>query len=150
MKERSNWFASGANNQKLIVFPKHVFSDRLWLSKDRTQTNQWQRKRKTHWLSTRDAHPLRLQKANIIHLSLNTDAQHTYRLADIGGLTRDPQDYLDSNFTGSSPCVFSWGIFLHVVSGKRCADRPLVRVRSHLTAFVRFHQCCVCAVWFLD
>lgn len=111
----------------------------------RTQTNQWQRKRIPHWLSTRAAHPLPSQKANIIHLSL-TDAQHTYHLVGIGELNREPQDYLNSNFTGSSSYVFYWGIFQNIVNGKKSVHGPLVSVRFDLNAFISFFYKCLIKV----
>lgn len=50
----------------------------------------------------------------------------------IGGLTRDPQDYLNSNFTGLSPCVESF-------SASWMVRYPwIVSVRSDLNSFIRF------------
>lgn len=114
-----------------------VVSD--WVKAERRQTNDRGGEWATGSPRVMRCPPPASQKANMIHLSL-----HTYRcLADKGGLTPDPQDYLNSNFAVSSPCVFYCGIFSSSWMVRNA--RPLVSVRLLSSGFFNV---CVCGVWF--
>lgn len=78
---------------------------------------------RSHWLSTRDAHPPVFAQAKHYSSVIYYRPLTTRFL----WLARGPHHYPNNNFTEWMPCVFYyWGIFRHIVNGKGCAPSELL------------------------